>query len=300
MNNNTYGIVKPAHFDIDNDAEIWYHYKPTRNSEDLTYQDFKRIEKPSDILTNAKIDNGVNYYTTNLMGMFTLKLPVTLFGQVGIYTIYIKPREYKFNILDVGVLGAYPDVKGIVINKDQYPNTTLLENGNAVGYRVDYLNGKEKEEYYRIVTGNNLCACLPQTLTNLNMDTNAYRFVDSGNLVFLTLQPSIVSSYRANAKPFIGIINQEITLSNTKFDPISLEIEITKHDLENIYDTLNGSQIHSLDNGVITTYNSNKEPILQHEYFTVKDDYRNETYRTRINQENNLRPLPDSALLENS
>lgn len=297
MNNNTYGIVKPAVFDISRDVEIWYKYKPTRNSEDLAYKNYKELN-PMDVLEMAVAETQASS-NNPLPGMFSLKLPATIFGKVGIYTIYIKPKEYNFRIMDIGVLSAAPDIKGIVLDSST-DMTNLLKN-DLTGYRVDYWSDNGiREQYYRIVTGSNACECMPQTLTNTQMNINGFRFVDSGKLVFLTVTPSVVSSYRANQQPYIGSQGQMITLTNTKFDPIALEIEITKHDLENVYDTLNGSQIHSLDNGLITTYNSNKEPILQHEYFTVKDDYRNDMYRTRINQENNLRPLPDVSLLDNN
>ena len=32
--NNTYGIVKPTLINVETDVEIWYGYKPTRNSID--------------------------------------------------------------------------------------------------------------------------------------------------------------------------------------------------------------------------------------------------------------------------
>ena len=42
--NSTYGNVKSAFIDPQKDVEIFYHYRPTLNSEDINYRDFKKIE----------------------------------------------------------------------------------------------------------------------------------------------------------------------------------------------------------------------------------------------------------------
>lgn len=40
--NNTYGSVRPSIVDVENDVEIFYHYRPTRNSEDEVYSNFQK------------------------------------------------------------------------------------------------------------------------------------------------------------------------------------------------------------------------------------------------------------------
>ena len=36
-----YGTVKPADINISNDVEIFYHYRPSINTEDINFTDFK-------------------------------------------------------------------------------------------------------------------------------------------------------------------------------------------------------------------------------------------------------------------
>ena len=53
-----------------------------------------------------------------LPGMYNLALPVSIFSNVGFYTIYIRPKEIKAKILDIGVLAAYNDINGIIIDNE--------------------------------------------------------------------------------------------------------------------------------------------------------------------------------------
>ena len=100
MANNVYGIKKQALFNPGLDCEIYYYYKPSRSSVDVSFKGFKKIDKPEAILSNSKLDdsvvNGIKDKT--LPGMYDLKLPVSIFGKTGIYTLYIVPKEIKCEI----------------------------------------------------------------------------------------------------------------------------------------------------------------------------------------------------------
>ena len=41
MANGTYGTIKPSLISS-SDVEIWYHYRPTRNTEDVNFSTFKQ------------------------------------------------------------------------------------------------------------------------------------------------------------------------------------------------------------------------------------------------------------------
>ena len=92
-------------------------------------------------------------------------------------------------------------------------------------------------------------------------------------MVFLTLSPSTSPSFKASSKPYIGTPNQTIIISNTKFDPVCLRIEICENDFDTIATSIDGNQIRSLDNGLLTTYNDDMEIFKQFEFYTVKDNY---------------------------
>lgn len=279
--NSTYGNVKSAFIDPQKDVEIFYHYRPTLNSEDINYRDFKKIENvnsvfaPVNIENTAKNANGEPFPDAILPGIYNLSLPVNIFGRKGFYTVFIRPKEIYCTITDVGALGAYPDVRGIILDMNNIDsNRVMFGNDNLVGYRIEYLDTNlKRQDYYRLITSNNFAEPITQNLTSSNTNSNAYRFNESGSLVFLTLSPSTSPSFKASSKPYIGTPNQTIIISNTKFDPVCLRIEICENDFDTIATSIDGNQIRSLDNGLLTTYNEDMEIFKQFEFYTVKDNY---------------------------
>lgn len=290
MSNGTYGTIKPSLINPSMDAEIWYHYRPDRNTEDESFSAFKRITDASEMLTNSYYSDGTSNVT--LPGMYTLKLPLSYFNQKGIYTVYIKPREISCSIKDIGSLSAYPDIKGIVLDINSVSNefSSLFENGNLVGYMIEYFDGNNnRESFYRIITTNNKCEPISQNLTSSNTNSNGYRFNDSSNLTFLTVTPSSSPSFKSNSTPFIGNVGQQIVLTNTKFEPISIEIELTEHDIETLSNSIEGNQIRNLDKGLVTTYNSDGEIYMQQEFYTLKDSYTGDNvYEVRKKKTENI------------
>jgi hypothetical protein len=279
--NSTYGNVKSAFIDPQKDVEIFYHYRPTLNSEDINYRDFKKIENVNSVFTPVNIENtaknanGEPFPDAILPGIYNLSLPVNIFGRKGFYTVFIRPKEIYCTITDVGALGAYPDVRGIILDMNKIDsNRVMFGNDNLVGYRIEYLDTNlKRQDYYRLITSNNFAEPITQNLTSSNTNSNAYRFNESGSLVFLTLSPSTSPSFKASSKPYIGTPNQTIIISNTKFDPVCLRIEICENDFDTIATSIDGNQIRSLDNGLLTTYNEDMEIFKQFEFYTVKDNY---------------------------
>lgn len=284
--NNTYGNVKSAVINPYKDVEIFYHYRPTLNSEDTTFKNFKKIQEVSSVFStlsiedNARNSKGEPFPDKVLPGMYNLSLPVRYFGRKGFYTIYIRPREIYCTIKDVGALGAYPDIRGIVLDmNDIDDDRQLFGNDNLTGYRVEYLqyggNGLERQDYYRLITSCNYAEPITQNLTSANTNSNAYRFTESGTLSFITLTPSTGPSFKSNAKPYIGSPNQQIIITNTKFDPVCVRVEICENDFDTLATSIDGNQIRALDNGLLTTYNKDYEIYKQWEFFSLKDNYNN-------------------------
>ena len=52
-----------------------------------------------------------------------------------------------------------------------------------------------------------------------------------------------------------------------------LRIEICENDFDTIATSIDGNQIRSLDNGLLTTYNDDMEIFKQFEFYTLKDNY---------------------------
>ena len=269
-NNGTYGTKKPA-FITSKDVEIFYFYRPTRSTDSLDFANgFKKLDSTLLSTTNYE-DNGVSL---TLPGMYNLKLPVSEFGMPGIYTVYIKPREITATISDISVLAAAPGTRGIVLNTANITtdDTTIFNNGGLVGYRIDYYDGSGNQlDMYRIITSNNRCEPVSQNFNDVNSSGVKYRFNNSSNLIFCTVTPSAALSFKPNEIPAIGMNGQTVKLVNTKFNPVSLELEIVNHDVEDVVTMLEGDQIRNLDNALITTFNKDGEIYHQAEYGNIVD-----------------------------
>lgn len=278
--NNVYGTKKPANIGS-NDVDIFYHYRPTRNSDDTNFRDFKRLSA-ADVLKKATFSDGSNN-SAALPGMYELNLPVNVFNKKGIYTIYIKPKEIDATIEDVGVLSAYPNIKGIVIDSNKIGNDTEI-NGSLVGYRVEYLDdSNERDSDFRIITSNNKCEPVTQNTNSETSSSVQYKFNNSGTLVFCTLTPSTSLSFNSNSIPFIGRATQRIKLINTKFNPVMMEIEMVEHDDDTISLMLEGEQLRNLEQGLITTFDENGGIYHQAKYGTAIDPETGKSHDFKIN-----------------
>jgi hypothetical protein len=280
MATGTYGIVRPADISPD-DVEIFYHYTPSRDS--IGNTNLIKLD-PNEVL--IKLDNP-NKSQSNVTGfevfggMYTLKLPVATFGAKGFYTIIIKPIEIRTTIVDVGVLSAYPDIKGLIFDLSNIPSTLLskFENDGLVGYRLEYLNtntsvGDAKlNNFFRVITSNNRAEPVNQNLTNSNQKAIRYRFNDNSTLTFCTVSPASASNVKPNALPFIGQPNQQVILTNTFFNPVMIEVEMVQHDVETLAFAMFGNQTKSLEDGIYTIYNFNNDIYKQYNLFEIKDTF---------------------------
>ena len=263
MANGTYGIKKPATIQS-SDVEIFYSYRPTRGSESPDFKGFDTLDAES-VLNNCKNKDG----DTEISGLYNLRLPLEKFKNKGIYTIYIKPKECKeIPIIDVNTLtGDFSNVRGVVFNvSDLTANGISTENGSLVGYRIEYPNGE-----YRIITSSNKCEPVSQnaSVSSSIQKGVRYRFNDSSELVFCTVTPSTASSFKSTALPYIGTPGEEVTIVNTKFNPVMIEVEMVNHDIDTVSTMLEGAQVRNLDNGIITTFDEDGNIYHQAAYGNI-------------------------------
>lgn len=279
MSVGTFGIVRPADITPD-DVEIFYHFSASRDSIGNT-----TLQKlvPSEVL--IKVDNPNRVQSGNLTGseifggMYTLKLPTDIFGTKGFYTIIIKPIEIRTRIVDVGVLSAFPDTKGLIFDIASVPTAfaNRFENNGLVGYRIEYLNTSTNtndtkiNNFFRVITSNNRAEPVNQNLTNSNQKAIRYRFNDNSTLTYCTVTPSSSVSINPNVFPFIGQPNQEVIITNTFFNPLMVEIEMVQHDIETLAFAMFGNQTKSLDDGIYTIYNFNNDIYKQYNLYEIKD-----------------------------
>ena len=280
MSTGNYGIVRSA--DISpSDCEIFKHYTPSRGVVgDAT---LKKLD-PNEVLIKMNNPNNKQSGVSEIFGgLYTLKLPAAEFTDKGIYTIVIKPVEIRTTITDCGVLSAFPNVKGLVIDTTKVPQdyANLFENGGLNGYRIEYLsvdtNASERKikNFFRLVTSNNKVEPVNSNLSNSNQKALRYRFNDNSNLTFLTVSPSSSPNVKPNALPYIGETNQEIIITNTYFNPVMIEVEMVEHDIETLAYGILGPQTKSLEDGIYTVYNFNNPPEIYKQWnlYEIKDKF---------------------------
>ncbi|MCF0124386.1 MAG: hypothetical protein HUJ68_01280 [Clostridia bacterium] len=276
MSNGNYGTIRPADFNI-TDAEMYYSYSANRNE---ATTGFTKYELTEDILTKSKVNDDV------LGGMYSLNLPSTTFNQVGIYTIYIRPKQVEVDIKDVSVLSTNPDIRGIVISTEKLTDEMKV-NGGMVGYRIEYKknNGEKVNNLFRVITSNNSCI----VNTNSNGAKNTTYTIDSSsgsNLMFITVTPSTANSVNANSLPYIGENGDTLLISNTSFDPIMLEIEYTNYDMDSIANLINGTTTRSIEDGIITIYDTEGNIQKQFDTYQVKNADNEPIYYVKKEREN--------------
>lgn len=275
--NNIYGTSRPANI-TEEDIEIFYHYRPSRSQDDPDFKNFHKLK--SNILSKTMVEDN---NTFELPGLYNLKLPLDVFNKKGIYTIYIKPKEIKTYIFDVSTLVSHPNIKGIVIDGNSISDKRLNSNGSLVGYRVEYFNDGVRSDEFRIITSNNHCEPIAQNLNNPAQTGVHYKFNETSPLIFCTLTPSTASSFKSNSIPYIGRATQEISLINTKFEPIMLEIEMVEHDIETISTMLEGDQLRNLETNTISTFNEEGGIYHQAACGTITDPETNKSHDFKVN-----------------
>ena len=289
----SYGTIRPA--DVSPaDVDIYYHYVSGRTAS--AEVQFEKLDNSQDILTPVfhNANTGGNANTEVLGGLYNLKLESTRFSELGIYTLYLRPKQIRTVVTDCGVLASLPSVRGLVIDLNQIDTADrnkFVPQG-LVGYRIEYINTNNNTKipnFYRVVTSSFYCTPIASNLTNTTQKAVRYRYVDGiSNLLFLTLSPSSTPTNKPNATPFIGQPGQEIIISNTYFNPITIDIQMAEHDIETLAIALYGNQTKSIDDGIYTIYDSNNNIFRQYNLFEVRDQFNELLFEVRENRGNNI------------
>jgi hypothetical protein len=287
----SYGTVRGSDVSPE-DVQIILNYTPTRDITDnfvLTQLDAQSILKP--YFNNT--ETGGNAGVEVLGGLYNLTLPADTFNAVGIYTLYIRPAQIRTIITDCGVLSALPNVKGIVIDISnvpaQYQNKFVAQ--GLTGFRVEYLNpdGSKIPNFFRIITSAFFCEPVITNEVNVTQKSIRYRYVDGdSNLIFLTLSPSSSPTNKPNATPFIGQPNQSIIITNTFFNPLTLEIEMVEYDISSLAIALYGNQTKSIDDGIYTIYDAENNIYRQYNLYEIRDQFNALLYEVRQSRGTNI------------
>ena len=287
----TYGTIRPSDVSPE-DVEIILNYTPSRDvTDNFTLKKLNASNLLRPYYNNSSTGGNANIEI--LGGLYNLKLPANEFNALGIYTLYIRPAQIRTEITDCGVLSALPNVKGLVINLDNVPSQyrNKFVSQGLVGFRIEYLNddGTKIPNFFRIITSNFFCEPVTQNLTNTAQKAIRYRYVDGvTNLMFCTVTPSSSPTNKPNATPFIGQPAQNIIITNTFFNPITIDIEIVDQDISTLAIALYGNQTKSIDDGIYTIYDSANNIYKQYNLYEIRDQFNKLLYEVRQDRLDNI------------
>lgn len=285
----SYGTIRPA--DVSpSDVEIFLHYVPNRLSTaevTLTKLSSENILTP--IFHNSDTTTVTAAQNRELLGgLYNLKLSASDFSDLGIYTLHIRPKQIRTSIADCGILASLPSVRGIIIDLSKVPSTDRgkFTPQGLVGYRIEYLNndGTKIPNFYRVVTSSFYCTSVVSNLTSSTQKAIRYQYSNSTtSLVFLTVTPSSAPTSRPNVVPFIGNPGQNILLTNTFFNPTTIEVEMVEHDSSTLAHALYGNQSKAVSNGIYTIYDNNNDNAIYKQYnlYEIKDEFNETLYEVR-------------------
>lgn len=279
----SYGTIRPSDVSPE-DVEILMVYTPTRDQTNNFV--LKTLDAPTILRPYFNNQNTGGSNNELIGGLYNLTLPAEEFTELGFYTLYLRPAQIRTTITDCGILSALPSVKGIVVDITNVPQSyrnKFVPQG-LIGFRVEYLNadGSKIPNFFRIVTSCFYCEPVITNQTNSVQKSVRYRYVDGNtNLLFLTLTPSSSPTNKPNATPYIGQPNQNIIISNTYFNPVSLEIEMVEHDISTLAIALYGNQSKSVDDGIYTIYDSANNIYKQYNLYEVRNQFNSLLYEIR-------------------
>jgi hypothetical protein len=269
------------------DVEVLYTYTPNRS------------EPPSNnfrLIDNALVRSNQQSNGNVMDGFYNLRLPAEEFSNLGIYTIIIRPVETITNIVDCGVLAAFPDIKGVVLDTNQLDIESI---DSLVGSRIEYYEDNVPTDSFTIITSANRVEPITQNLPSTTQKAVRYRFNNNSSLVFLTVTPSSAPTVKPNSLPFIGQVGQRIKIHKTTFDPIMMEVELTEYDINSIAIGLYGNQSKGIQDGIYTIYNFSNEIYKQYNLYEVQDQFTGEPLFEIREQRNNIDETKDFDSITN-
>ena len=293
MSVGSFGIIRGSDVSPE-DVEILYHYVVDRNVNStvtLKTLDATTILTPvyhnSDTLGSSDPAYQPVANVEILGGLYNLKLESADFSELGIYTLHLRPKQIRTKITDCGILASLPSVRGLIIDISNVTSTdrNKFSPQGLVGYRIEYINptdSKKIPNFYRIITSNFYCEPITTNLTNTSQKAIRYRYSDSAtNLMFLTITPSAAPSTRPTTVPYIGQPEQTIILTNTYFNPTTIEVEMVEHDISTLAYALYGNQSKAMSSGIYTIYDKDNNIYKQFNLYEVKDQLNETLYEIR-------------------
>ena len=83
-------------------------------------------------------------------------------------------------------------------------------------------------------------------------------------------------------------MNESIIITNTFFNPVTLDVEIVEHDASTLALALYGNQTKSMEDGIYTIYDTQNNIYSQFNLYEIKDDFNNLLYEVKENRNQNI------------
>jgi len=288
MSIGAYGTIRPADVSPE-DVDLYFHYSSNRvSSTEVTLKKLSAVDLLTPIYHNSQTTDDINAPNVELLGgLYNLKLSSNDFTELGIYTLHLRPKQIRTTITDCGVLSSLPSVRGVIIDLSNVPNAdrNKFTPQGLVGYRIEYINqtdNKKVPNFYRLITSNFYCTPVTTNVTSTTQKAIRYQYSDQPtNLMFLTVTPSSTPSNKPNTIPYIGQPSQKIILTNTFFNPTTIEIEMVEHDVSTLAHALFGNQSKAISSGIYTIYDNNNNIYKQYNLYEIKDEFNETLYEIR-------------------
>ena len=261
-----FGTKKLADISV-SDVDILYAFSASREDiGDSTFQPLFTSITDADLRKMLGAD-----------GVYKLRLPADKFNKLGFYTILIKPKTIQSVIQDCSYVVSSDDTsiniskKGIVI-----PSALFQKAGSIVGYQIEYFdsNNVKIKNLHRIVTSSELVSISTNNNT-INQGASAYMLDQAGSNLFLTLTPDEPSLISGNAAVDIGSRGQGILISNTFFDPICVEVEMTDMNLKTLGYGIFGNSTRDLSTSILSFFTDENKIYKQFNLYTRKSTLTN-------------------------
>ena len=231
------------------DVDILYAYSPSNEvSGNLT------LKPLYNSMTNADFQKMLG-----ADGVYRMRLPASIFNQLGFYTVLIKPKSFELQIQDCSYIVSTTvgqtniSQKGIVI-----PNIQINGGSSLVGYQVEYFDNHNNKirNFFKIIASSDRVSVSNNTNT-ANPGQKVYVLDPNGGFLFLTVTPDEGGSISSNQTVNIGSQGQTIMLSNTFFDPVLIEVEMVDQNLKTISYGIFGDSTRDLGTGIYTIFDEN-------------------------------------------
>lgn len=246
-----------------NDVDILYAYNPTRETLGDTQM------RP----LYGSITNNEFRKLIGADGVYKLRLPSAVFNKLGFYSILIKPKAFEINIVDCSYVITNTDTeiqiskKGIVIPSLQFQGT-----GSLIGYQIEYFdaNGEKIRNFHRIITSSDLVSPSSSSPSSTSPGSTSYILDPNGTLLFLTLTPDEASLISNVSVPDLGRAGQKIVISNTFFDPVFIEVEMTDQTIKTLSYALYGNATRDLETGLYSIFDEQGNLYRQYNLYKRK------------------------------